>query len=67
MPVMVIFAGLEHVAACGDGKRLSARLLDQKHRGASSCRSLTIWKICSIRIGARPIEGSSSISSLGYS
>ena len=27
-------AGLEHVTACGDGKRHLRVLLDQKHRGA---------------------------------
>ena len=58
-------AGLQDVAALGDAERHQRVLLDQQHGRAAALMSLMMSKICSTRIGARPIDGSSSSSSFG--
>ena len=59
-------AGLEHVAVVGDLQRGARVLLDQQDRHAASrAAPTTMLKISRTISGARPSDGSSSISSFG--
>ena len=58
-------AGLQDVAALGDAQGHQRVLLDEEDGRPRGVDALTISKICSTRIGARPIDGSSSSSTFG--